>query len=263
MEGTYDLTLLFGSFGVAALAAYAAFDLGGRIVLFDGGEARFWLGLGALAVGSCIWAAHFIGMKAFGLPLPLSFDLRLSLLSWVAAVLVALLALILIGRDGLGTAGTTGGSALIGVGLCIVHYSGVFALRLVPQIRYDSELFSASMFLAVMAAITLLVIGATARRLPLGQLLAARLSGALLSGAAISAMYCTGMTAAQFPAGAACAPGNELSGNWIGLPLAGFVACVTVVMLLLSMLDAIRLKVHRRVQRERFEARFRGGLARG
>jgi hypothetical protein len=34
-------------------------------------------------------------------------------------------------------------------------------------------------------------------------------------------------------------------------------------MLLLSMLDAIRLKTQRRVQRERFEARFRGGLARG
>ena len=263
MDGTYDLTLLFGSFWVAALAAYAAFDLGGRIALFDGGEARFWLGLGALTVGTAIWASHLIGMKAFGLPLPLSFDLRLSLLSWAAAVLVALLALVLIGRDGIGTAGVAGGAALMGVGLCIVHYSGVFALRVTPQVRYDSELFSASMFLAVMASITLLVIGASTRRLSLGQLLAARCSGALLTGAAICAMHCTGMTAAQFPADAVCAPGNELSGTWIGLPLAGFVACVTVVMLLLSMLDAIRLRVRRRVQLERFEARFRGRLARG
>ncbi|WP_051749061.1 MHYT domain-containing protein [Nevskia soli] len=263
MDGTYDLTLVFESCWVAALAAYAAFDLGGRIALFDVAAERFWLAIGALVVGSGLWSMHFIGMRALAVPAPMNFDLELSLLSWAAAVLVSLLALYLISREELGTAGIAGGGAVMGVGLCVMHYSGVFALRLTPAVRYDSELFSASMFIAILVSITMLLTGQSLRDLPLRRMLPGRLFGALLLGAALCGMHYVGMAAAEFPAGVSSAPDNTLRGNWIGLPLAGFVACMTVAVLLLSMLDALELKVRRRVAKERFEARFRGRLARG
>ncbi|MDB5978945.1 MAG: hypothetical protein JWR07_5705 [Nevskia sp.] len=263
MDGTYDLTLVFGSCWVAVMAAYAVFDLGERIALFDAMAERFWLAAGALVIGSGLWTMHFIGMKSMALPAPMNFDLELSLLSWAAAVLVSLLALYLISREELDTAGIAGGGAVIGVGLCVMHYSGMFALRLTPAVRYDSELFSASIFIAVLVSIAMLLTGQSLRRLPLRRMVPGRLLGALLVGAALCGMHYVGMAAAQFPAGVSSAPDNTVPGNWIGLPLAGFVACMTAAVLLLSMLDAVKLKVRRRAAKERFEARFRGRLARG
>ncbi|HFX6065180.1 TPA: MHYT domain-containing protein, partial [Klebsiella pneumoniae] len=97
--GTYDLSLVVASYCVAAFAAYAALDLGGRIALFDGARERFWLFAGALAMGTGIWAMHFVGMKAFKLPVEISYDLGLTALSWFTAVAVSLLALYVISRS--------------------------------------------------------------------------------------------------------------------------------------------------------------------
>jgi len=262
MNGTYDLNLVLASWCVAVAASYAAFDLGGRIASFDGGHQKLWLPASAIAMGSGIWSAHFIAMQSLGTP-GLSFDLNLTLLSWLAAVAVSLLALFIISRSRLNGAGVAGGGVVMGLGICVMHYAGMFALRMTPRISYDPRLFSASVLVAVGLSVAALLIGFSVRRLPDWQLVPAKLCGALLMGVAICGMHYTGMAAAHIAPGASCAPGNVLSGNWMGLPVALFTIGVIAAVMLLSMFDAQRQELRWQERQQRYTARFRRGLVRG
>lgn len=60
--------------------------MAGRVTLAKGREALSWLIGGAFAMGFGIWSMHFVGMLAFSLPIPLGYDLGLTLLSLLLAV---------------------------------------------------------------------------------------------------------------------------------------------------------------------------------
>jgi len=261
MDGTYELLLRSGSWCVAAIAAYVAIDLAGRTAMFGGGYQRPWLSVGALAMGCGIWAVQFFGMKELSLPLTLRYDLLLNLLCWTGAVLVSLLALCIVCSVRTGPLGTAGGGVVLGAGICLVHYGCMYALHLTPQIGYDSELFSASVFIAVAASIAGLATGFPVWGLPPRQLIAARLLAALLLAIAICGTHYTAVAAAKFPTNVAHTLGSFLSGNTVGLVLVAFTTGVVVAVLMLSMLDARRLALWRRVERERTMARLRRGLA--
>src|ERR1700757_2413712 len=84
--GTYDPSLVALSFAVACLSSYAALDLGGRIRVSQGWARLAWLATAAIAMGGGIWSMHFIAMLAFLMPMPVSFDFGLTLLSLVVAI---------------------------------------------------------------------------------------------------------------------------------------------------------------------------------
>jgi diguanylate cyclase (GGDEF)-like protein len=262
MSGSYDWTLVLASYCVAVLASYAALDLGGRIAFFEGRRQRFWLLAGALAMGTGIWTVHFVGMKAFSLPLAITYDLGLTLLSWVAAIGVSLLALSIISRSQLTTGGIALGALVMGLGICIMHYSGMWAMRMSPGISYEPLLLSASAAIAVLASAAALFLCFNIRRLPDGAVVPAKLAAALLMGATICGMHYTGMAAARFPAGALCAPGNMLGGDWTGLPVALAGGTLVIAIVLLSLTDANTLTERRRVEQERLDAEHLRRLAR-
>src|SRR6266850_4290836 len=86
MTGVYDLRLVALSVVVAAIASYAALDLAGRVSISKGKASAAWLLGGALAMGTGIWSMHFIGLLAFSLPVPLAYDIGITMLSMLAAV---------------------------------------------------------------------------------------------------------------------------------------------------------------------------------
>ncbi len=55
---------------VAIYASYTALSLAGRVRHSHGRATYWWMTGGAVAMGSGIWAMHFIGMQAFRLPFP-------------------------------------------------------------------------------------------------------------------------------------------------------------------------------------------------
>ena len=263
MVGTYDVTLVLASYCVAVASSYAALDLGARIAFFDGRQELFWLGASALAMGSGIWSMHFVGMAAFSLPITLTYDLPLTFLSWAVAVLVSLLALYIISRSYLTVWGIGGGGAVMGVGICIMHYSGMWAMRMSPPIRYDDALFSDSIGIAVLASAAALFIGFSARQLPTGKLAPARLAAALLMGAAICGMHYTGMAAAQFADGARCEPGNPLHGRWMGWPVALATLAMLAATIVLSVADLRRVERRHRLEQERMRSLLQRQTVRG
>ncbi|KRG72772.1 membrane protein [Stenotrophomonas chelatiphaga] len=203
MTGSYSQSLVFFSLLVAVLASYTALDMAGRLATAQGRVARWWLAGGAAAMGLGIWSMHFIGMLAFKLPIPVGFDLAITLYSLAVSVGASAYALWLVSRPQLPTRRLAAGAVLMGLGIAAMHYLGMAAMRMQPGIDYDPLWFTASLLIAIGAAGAALWI---AFRLRVEGRNTRRLRGAasLVMGLAIVGMHYTGMAAARFPADSLC-----------------------------------------------------------
>ncbi|MBM3114691.1 MHYT domain-containing protein [Jeongeupia naejangsanensis] len=253
MNGSYDLMLVLVSYLVATLASYTALDLAGRITASTGNRANQWLLGGSVAMGTGIWAMHFTGMMAFELPIIVTYSPWLTLLSWVAAIIVSMLALWAVSRARLGYRTIVWGALLMGTGICVMHYTGMAAMQIAPGIDYEPIRFIASALIAVSASAVALVIAFRLRSHDSQRFSKPRLAAALVMGFAIVGMHYTGMAAAQFSAQTVCATQSGLSGNWGGLPLASVTAVILMGTLMLSRNDAqaaVRAARQRRQQED-------------
>ncbi len=203
MTGSYSQSLVFFSLLVAVLASYTALDMAGRLATAQGRVARWWLAGGAAAMGLGIWSMHFIGMLAFKLPIPIGYDLAITVYSLAVSVGASAYALWLVSRPQLPTRRLFAGALLMGLGIAAMHYLGMAAMRMQPGIDYDPLWFIASLLIAIGAAGAALWI---AFRLRVEGRNTRRLRGAasLVMGLAIVGMHYTGMAAARFPPGSLC-----------------------------------------------------------
>ena len=213
MQGTYDGLLVALSLMIGVLASYTALDLASRIARSQPRSARYWLLGGALAMGSGIWSMHFVGMLALSMPIPLAYDILLTLASLLAAVVCSGLALYLASRASMSTRQLLAGGLIIGVGICAMHYLGMAAMRMSPPIQYDKPLFGASVLIAMAASIAALHLAFTLRASTGAGLIRRRAIAALVMGAGISGMHYTGMAAAQFAPDSMGMVSNGLSLN--------------------------------------------------
>ena len=235
MIGSYDLKLVALSLVVAAFASYTALDLAGRVSATRGRASHIWLVAGAIAMGTGIWSMHFIGMLAFSLPgLRLAYDLPVTLLSMFAAIVVSGLALYVVRRPALTARNLSAGATLMGVGICIMHYTGMAAMRMSPPIEYDPPLFIASVLIAIIASLAALWIAFQLRQKYSALAIVAKLGSAIVMGLAITGMHYTGMAAAQFASGSVCLAADATG----GMDTTSLAVSIGVVTLSISALDA-------------------------
>src|SRR5258708_30238704 len=124
MVGTYNTWLVILSVAVAIVASYVALDLGSRLVASRARiAARLWLAGGAVSLGTGIWSMHFIGMLAFRLPIPMSYDVPTTLLSLLIAVLASGFALYLVSWGHLTLLRLAGGGGGVGLRLFSIHHN--------------------------------------------------------------------------------------------------------------------------------------------
>src|SRR5438128_9407866 len=102
MVSSYDYRLVTLSVVIAILASYAALDLAGRTTAASGRVRLAWLVGGATAMGVGIWSMHYIGMLAFTLPVLVLYDWPTVLLSLLAAIFAAAVALLGVCRLSIG-----------------------------------------------------------------------------------------------------------------------------------------------------------------
>lgn len=258
LAGQYDTGLVVLSYLVAAFASYSAIDLAHRI--FRNPERQWlWIGLGAMAMGTGIWSMHFIGMQAFSLPISLGYDLALTLGSLAAAIVASALALYVSSRREMGPKAVVVGAALMGLGISVMHYSGMYAMQMRPGIAWNPLLFAASVMIAVAASGAALWIVFNLRRIKDGLQMPARLGAALIMGLAVVGMHYTGMAAASFPVGSICGAANSLTGAWTATPVAAFTVLLTTMIMILAALDArkqVRLREERLRQAQEERARI-------
>jgi PAS domain S-box-containing protein len=194
VSGTYDLALVTLSFLVASFASYTALDLGGRIRASAACPRVTWLVTAAVAMGGGIWSMHFIGMLAFLMPMPVSFDLGPTVLSLVVAVAVTGVGFYVIGTRHATSTQLALSGVFMGFGIVAMHYTGMAAMRMGADLHYDRLFVTLSVLIAIGAATAALWL--SFRTAATWQ----RLTAALVMGFAICGMHYTGMAAARFSA---------------------------------------------------------------
>jgi diguanylate cyclase len=205
MVGSYDIQLVGLSLAVAIFASYTALELAGRVSEKHGTTSSWgWLVGGAIAMGTGIWSMHFIGMLAFHLPVPIAYDTTITMLSMAIAIVVSGVALFVVRHPTLTGQNITIGATLMGIGICAMHYTGMYAMRMSPPIVYYPPLFVASVIIAIVASLAALWIAFQLRHRHSGIAVLAKLGSATIMGVAITGMHYTGMAAAQFAPDSVC-----------------------------------------------------------
>ena len=202
MAGTHSYWLILLSVIVATMASFVGLDLAARIArVRRHGTVPLWGVAGALSIAIGIWSMHFIGMLGFHLPVAVSYDIRITLLSLVMAIAGCGASLVLVSSGPLGAGKLLGGGTLIGLAIVTMHYTGMAAMKVVPPIRYDPWLVALSILIAVAASVLALWSAYTLRFDNFLSAFWKRAGSAVIQGSAIYGMHYTGMAAASFAPG--------------------------------------------------------------
>lgn len=154
----HDLRLVGLAVVICALASLAGISLL-RHSIKSKGQMRFvWLGISAVASGFGIWATHFVAMLAFSPGVPTAYNLILTLISLVAAILLtgAGLAIAMIPNW---RAGPWIGGAVVGGGIAAMHYIGMAAFEIPGVLIWDKDLVFASIALGALIGAAALPVG--------------------------------------------------------------------------------------------------------
>ena len=152
---------------------------------------------GSLALGSGVWAMHFIAMLAFNLCTTVEYNPAITAISMLPSIAASAVALALISRPKISLTNLLIGGVLVGGGIGAMHYVGMGAMRMIPVLRYDPWFFALSIVVAVVLAVLALWIRFRTRTLQ-GKRWALLLASGTVMGCAIAGMHYTGMAAARF-----------------------------------------------------------------
>jgi diguanylate cyclase (GGDEF)-like protein len=229
MVGEYDYRLVALSVVVAIVASYTALDLAGRV--------GTWIGGGAIAMGTGVWSMHFVAMLAFELPIAMGYDIPITAMSWLMAVIAAAIALRLVSRAALGLPRLLVGAASMAAGIGGMHYTGMYAMRMQPGIVYDPMLVSGSLAVAFAASAAALSIAFRLRNAGSSHDVMSKAGAAVVMGMAIVGMHYTGMAAAHFPVGSVCGAASDLDPVWLATLVGVSTLLLLVTTLVASVLD--------------------------
>ncbi|MEH6799163.1 MAG: PAS domain S-box protein [Halopseudomonas sabulinigri] len=223
LHGTHHHSLMILSIIIAIAAAWLALQVAGLARKATNEATRKGaLVSGAAVLGGGIWSMHFIGMLAYDIGMPVSFDPFTTVLSFAPAMGASLVALLLLARRELGWGELFFGGILVGTGISCMHYTGMLAMRLDAQLLFDVNWFVASIVLAISLSIFSLWLRFWLRQESAKALLIA----ALAMGLGISAMHYSAMGGARF-VGVVNADEPLLHNNHATLAL--IIALITVV----------------------------------
>jgi PAS domain S-box-containing protein len=196
--GVYTPTLVLLSILVAIFSSWMGLQVVGQARLANTRPLRAaMLATGSLALGCGVWSMHFIGMLAFALCTHVNYENGLTLLSVLPSLAASWIALTLISRRSLSLASLLTGGVLVGAGIGAMHYTGMAAMQMSLDLRYDPFMFGLSIVVAVVLATLALWIRFGLRTLRLPDWMLTAFSAGVM-GCAIAGMHYTGMAAARF-----------------------------------------------------------------
>ena len=184
----HDLRLVLLAAVVCALTALTSFGIYSRVAHARHPMRSMWLLVTGVCAASGIWATHFVAMLAYEDNLPTAYDPGLT----AASLLIAIIATTIgfsISSLGSRTQALLGG-AVIGLGISLMHFTGMKALIVGGHIEWDWAYVGAAMTLGI-----LLGAAATSAFHHLAGKTAIAAGAALLT-LAICSMHFTAMAAA-------------------------------------------------------------------
>jgi NO-binding membrane sensor protein with MHYT domain len=189
---SYGLLTPVPAYLMSAVGSLLGLLLTARARAASSGSSRgLWLVLAALSIGGTgIWVMHFIAMLGFSIPGGvIRYDVPLTLVSAVLAVVVVGVGLFTVGFGGSRQSTLLTGGAVTGLGVASMHYTGMAAMHATARIGYNLGMVALSVVIAVVAAIAALWFTVRVR----GAV--ATVMAALIMGVAVTGMHYTAMAA--------------------------------------------------------------------
>jgi len=218
--------------------SYTALQLAGRVANDEGNRGRPWLIGGATAMGIGIWSMHFIGMLAYSVPIPLQYNVPITVTSLLIAILTSAFALSVTSRANLSLPRLGLGALFMGAGIVAMHYTGMAAIQVMPAIHYDPLLVGASVAIAVSASFVALWLFFKLRRGTSWTMFLARASAAIVMGFAITGMHYTAMAASMLAPDSYCLGGETFDNAWLAVVIGLVSLAVLAITLIASIFDA-------------------------
>lgn len=222
----HDLWLVGLAVVVCGLASHTAFSLFRR-ARPGSRRAHAWLMVAAAAMGTGIWATHFIAMLAYRTPWPIGYDLPLTAASALIAIAISAVGLLLAHQGRLLLGGGVAGS-----GIAALHYVAMHSLQGGFQLSWSAPYVIASLIIGIgMSALAFrLLSGATA--------MLNRFGVAATFTLAICGLHFTGMTAATLSFEPSILNG-DVTGAEERQSMAIAVAAVAALLLAAGLLSAV------------------------
>jgi len=227
----HDPMLMALSVLIAIQGSFVSLVLAREVGRFEGARRRLVLAMSAVTLGSSIWAMHFIGMLAYHMPVEASYDLFLTLLSFLIAVLAVGVGYGIMTVIPSGNRRDVAAAIFTGGGIAGMHYVGMAALTGPIALGYQPLWVAMSVLIGIVAA-------GISLHLAFGTKLQARaILGAIVMGLAISGMHYSAMHGTMIAptdlAGAATS--HVLDRNLLAIVVAivAFVICATSMLLLM------------------------------
>jgi hypothetical protein len=120
----HDLQLVGLAALICAVASFAAITLLHHVRRSTGHMRGVWLAISAASTGFGIWATHFIAMLAFSPGIPNAYNIALTALSLLAAVILTGAGLA-VGVSSISGAAAWLGGAMVGGGIAAMHYQPI------------------------------------------------------------------------------------------------------------------------------------------
>ncbi|PCI22611.1 MAG: diguanylate cyclase [Piscirickettsiaceae bacterium] len=238
----YDYYLIVLSVVIAIIGSYTAFGVSERIY---SSRHRFheilWTIFGAIAMGIGIWSMHFIGSLALILPVAITYDLRLTLLSIIPAFLASSAVLWLMTHKAYSKSKLLLCGFILGGGVGAMHYTGMAAMEMNAGMSYITPIFVLSIIVAVVLATLALRIKFHATNHDAYQFLnKSQVLSAMVMGVAVSGMHFTAMKAVVYTLSLTTVTAN----TGLGASLLTTIVCIaTILILIIALLLPLALRL--------------------
>ncbi|MFK8029336.1 MAG: MHYT domain-containing protein [Gammaproteobacteria bacterium] len=197
-ESFFDPLLVSLSLVVAVVASYTALELARRVASSTGTASTYWLVTGAVSMGIGIWSMHFVGMLAFKMDMPFSYNVPLTSLSLLIGMAASAFAIYVGSRSAVSKLALVSSGLILGAGIAGMHYTGMEAMEMQAEIVYDRLLVLASIVIAFVSATAAIFIALTVANTKENGLFGFKLVAACIMGIGICGMHYTGMYAASY-----------------------------------------------------------------
>jgi diguanylate cyclase (GGDEF)-like protein/PAS domain S-box-containing protein len=237
----HDLRFVGLAAVICALASFTAVSLLHHVRRSAGHLRHAWLVVSATSTGFGIWATHFIAMLAFTPGLPSAYNVTLTVLSLVAAIVLTGTGLAVAVTVNWGPAAWVGG-AMVGGGIAAMHYTGMAAFEIQGHINWDPVLVASSIVLGSLVGSIALPVGLRSDGLKW------KIIGAVLLTVAICSHHFTAMGAVSIvPDPTVEFSPSAIPAGWLAVAVA--LASFAVILLALAGV-AIEMRDRRRTELE-------------
>lgn len=197
IQGEYNLWMVAFSIFIAAFSSYTAFRLASSInYLPKNRNTVLYFILSSFVLATGIWSMHFIGMLAYNTGHPASYDVTITFISFIPAFIAAATVL-----NGLSNPQPTMQklilqSVVMGSGIGLMHYIGMYSMKMNASIFYIPSFFALSVVLSIILSFISLTIKPVLNKYRHGYYKSkSSLFGGVFMGVAITVMHYVGMEA--------------------------------------------------------------------